>query len=99
VVLGPAGDALLPFVEEQATSLVCLSPNSSLVLSVTGPCERCVVINVDPAAGARDDRYLKTTAAHSLQRQAAAPAAFGIYARATTAGTVAVGDSVELVCR
>ena len=80
---------LPPFAEEAVTSLVCSSPNSALVLAVTGPCERCVVINVDPASGVIDDRYLKTTATHSRGEAAGflLPLAFGIYAHATTPGT------------
>ncbi|HEY4245389.1 MAG TPA: MOSC N-terminal beta barrel domain-containing protein [Lacunisphaera sp.] len=88
---------LTPFAEERATSLVCWFGNVRFVLAITAPCERCVVINVDPTSGAIDPRFLKTVAAHSRGRGIFAPAAFGVYVRATAHGTVAVGDRVELV--
>lgn len=97
LVLSAAGDALPPFIEEQATSLVCATADSRLMLTVTAPCERCMVINVDPASSAVDGRHLKTIAAHSQRRGTSTPAVFGIYARATTPGTLATGDIVELV--
>ena len=91
-------DAVLPpFAEEQATALVCPMANSRLVLTVTAPCERCVVVNVDPTSSAVDARYLKTVVAHSQSRGASAPAVFGVYARATTGGRLATGDGVELI--
>ena len=97
VVLSGEGETLPPFVEEQATSLVCSSAHSRLVLEITIPCERCIVTNVDPVSSVVDDAYLKAIAAHSRGRGAAAPAVFGVYARATTAGALATGDRVELV--
>jgi hypothetical protein len=97
LVLSADGYALPPFIEEQATSLVCVKGNARLVLTVTTPCERCMVINVDPASGTVDSRYLKTIAAHSQRRGTSTPAVFGIYARATTPGMLVTSDMVELV--
>jgi hypothetical protein len=99
IVLAGVGDSLPPFVEEQVTSLVFSAPNSALVLAVTGPCERCVVINVDPVSGALDNRYLKATAVHSQRRRTSAQVAFGIYARATTPGTLPIGAHLKLIFR
>jgi uncharacterized protein YcbX len=96
IVLSDDGEPLPPFVEEQATALVCHATGSPLELKITAPCERCIVINVDPDSSAVDDHYLKTVAAHSRGRGVSAPAAFGVYARATTGGTLATGDRVEL---
>jgi len=97
VVLSGDGDALPPFVEEKATSLVCDSAQSRLMLEITIPCERCIVTNVDPVSSVVDAAYLKTIAAHSRGRGTSAPAVFGVYACATTGGVLATGDRVELV--
>lgn len=97
IVICDGDSSLVPFAEERATSLVCLSGNVRFVLAITAPCERCVVINLDPTSGTIDPRFLKTIVAHSRSRGISAPAAFGVYVRATAHGTVAVGDSVELV--
>jgi uncharacterized protein YcbX len=97
VVLSSDGDALPPFAEEEAISLVCSNAESKLVFTITGPCERCIVINVDPASSAVDGRFLKVVASHSQRRGLNAPAAFGIYARASNAGTLTTGDLIELV--
>jgi uncharacterized protein YcbX len=97
VVLSSDGDALPPFAEEEATSLVCSHAEPKLVFTITGPCERCIVINVDPVSSAVDGRFLKVVASHSQRRGLNAPAAFGIYARTNNPGTLATGDRIELV--
>lgn len=97
IVISDGDTALAPFAEEQAVSLMCCSDNVRSVLAITAPCERCVVVNVDPMTAATDPRFLKTIAAHSRGRGISAPAAFGIYVRASAAGTLAVGDRVELI--
>jgi uncharacterized protein len=97
VVLCGDGDALPPFLEEHATSLRCHHARARLDLAITGPCERCVVINVDPASSAVDSHYLKTVVAQSRTRRAGTAPMFGVYARATGAGMVATGDRVEIV--
>lgn len=97
LVLADDGEGLPPFAEEQATALVCATTDARLVLTITAPCERCVVVNVDPASSAVNARVLKTVAGQSQRRGVAAPAAFGIYARANSGGTVATGDRAELV--
>lgn len=90
------GETLPPFAEERAAALIRTTTRARLELAVTAPCERCIVINVDPVSGTLDARYLKAVAAHSQQRGKSVPAVFGIYARATGAGTLATGDRVEL---
>jgi len=99
IILSEEHDSLPAFAEEQATALRCLTAGGPLVLEVTAPCERCVVVNVDPASATLDARYLQTVAAHSRGRGVTAPAAFGIYARATAPGSLATGDRLELVTR
>lgn len=97
IVLSHADDALPPFAEEHAISLMCSTANGRLELTITAPCERCMVINVDPVSCAVEARFLKIVAAQSGNRGVLAPAAFGVYVRAAARGMLAAGDRVELV--
>lgn len=97
IVLAGDEDELPPFSEEHATSLVCTTAEGPLVLTITAPCERCIVVNVDPDSCAVDGRFLKTVAAQSRGRGVSAPAAFGVYVRAAGSGSLAAGDCVELI--
>jgi len=99
IILSDDDAPLPPFAEEQTATLRYPSDGSLLELEVTAPCERCVVVNVDPAAATVQARYLQTVATHSRERGVTAPAAFGIYARATALGSLTAGDRIELVPR
>lgn len=99
LVLADDRDPLPPFAEEHAATLMCRGANHRLDLMVTGPCERCIVVNVDPGSSAVDGRYLKGVVEQSRARRTAAAPIFGVYARARTAGVVAIGDEVEILAQ
>lgn len=97
IVLSHDDEPLPPFAEEHATSLISTTASGRFVFTVVAPCERCIVINVDPSSSTVDSRFLKTVAMQSEGRGLPAPAAFGIYVKATARGTIAIGDRVELI--
>ncbi len=63
---------------------------SDAQLDVIKRTERCDATNVDPATGARD------MAIPSVLRRSWGHSDFGIYAKVTTAGTIATGDSLSI---
>jgi uncharacterized protein YcbX len=63
-----------------------------VILHVRGSIERCVVISYDPRGGKSDERILRYVA-----RERAAT--MGVYCDVPRAGTVRIGDSVELIER
>ncbi|WP_270180681.1 MOSC domain-containing protein [Alkalihalobacillus sp. CinArs1] len=59
---------------------------------VTGPCERCMIITVDPESGLRQPDLLKRVAKHHRNH-------FGIYLRVIETGPIKIGDDVHLIDR
>jgi len=90
-----AGETLSAFVEEQMKELT----RPPLMLEVTGRCERCIVIDIDPATAEMGGPYFADTKEQSTQRHPGKPACFGIYARARTAGRLAIGDTLAVQLR
>lgn len=86
------GGPLTPFIEDLMTE-ACIGP---LTLRRSGPCVRCVMTTIDPATAAARPDALEALTRLSAERAPGEPVQFGIYARASGAATVHVGDSVEL---
>jgi len=64
-------------------------------LVVGDPIPRCVITTIDPDSGRQDFPTLKVVAGYrDLMPDGKVP--FGVYARVTRPGTVAVGDIVEV---
>ncbi|WP_457426447.1 MOSC domain-containing protein [Roseateles sp. P5_E7] len=86
------GGELPPFIED----LVTEARIGALTLRRTTVCVRCVVPTVDPDTGEPQQVALDTLTKLSAERAPGAPVQFGIYARGSGAGTLHVGDRVEL---
>lgn len=84
------GGAAFPEDEWVGRLLQIGAPGRGLTLRIDARDQRCVMINVDPATGARDPSILRTVAA---ERQAR----LGVYASTVSPGHVAVGDQVTLL--
>lgn len=91
VVLDAApGKTLEAFAEERVATFA----GAPLTLEVTGRCDRCIVLDVDPDTAEVDGRYLAGTKGHSARRHPDKPAYFGVYARALGPGRLATGDTL-----
>lgn len=86
------GGPLLPFIED----LMSEARMGALALRRTAPCVRCVMPTVDPATGEPQPLALEALTLLSAERAPGAPVQFGIYARGSGAGSLRVGDRVEL---
>jgi uncharacterized protein YcbX len=86
------GSVLQPFIEDLLTE-ARIGP---LTLQRTSVCVRCVMPTIDPATGEAQPVALDALTQLSAERAPGAPVQFGIYARASGAGTLRVGDRVEL---
>lgn len=86
------GGPLTPFIEDLLTE----ARIGKLVLRRTLPCARCVMTTVDPATGIPQPPLLDALTRLSAERTPGAPVQFGIYAAGSGAGTLRVGDEVEL---
>ena len=67
----------------------------SAEIHVTGQIPRCIVTTQDPDTGVKDWDTLAQIARHRPRIDGRRGLPFGMYARVTRAGPVAVGDSVE----
>lgn len=83
---------LTPFIEDLMTE-ASIGP---LTLRRTGPCVRCVMTTIDPATAVARPDALEALTRLSAERAPGEPVQFGIYARASGAATLHVGDRVEL---
>jgi len=90
---GDDGEPLTPFIEDLFTE----ARIGALALRRTSVCVRCVVPTVDPATGEPQPPALDTLTLLSAERAPGAPVQFGVYARGSGAGTLNVGDRVELI--
>lgn len=84
------GGAAFPEDEWVGRLLQIGEPGRGLTVRIDARDQRCVMINVDPATGARDPAILRTVAA---ERQAR----LGVYASTVSPGHLAVGDQVMLL--
>lgn len=89
---GDDGGPLPAFIEDLLTE----ARVGALTLSRTGACVRCVMTTVDPSTGEPQPRALEALTRLSAERAPGAPVQFGVYARGSGAGTLRVGDRVEL---
>ncbi|RZL38236.1 MAG: MOSC domain-containing protein [Rubrivivax sp.] len=89
---GDDGEALSPFIEDLLTE----ARIGALTLRRTSVCVRCVVPTVDPDTGEPQPPALEALTQLSAERAPGAPVQFGIYARGSGAGSLQVGDRVEL---
>ena len=87
------GGELPPFIEDL---LVDARIAGGPTLRRTSPCVRCVVPAVDPASGKLQPPALDALTRLSAERAPGAAVQFGIYANATGAGRLRVGDHAEL---
>jgi len=92
VLSGDNGEPLTPFIEDLFTE----AQIGPLTLRRTSVCVRCVVPTVDPATGVPQPVALEVLTRLSAERAPGAPVQFGVYARGSGAGTLNVGDRVEL---
>jgi uncharacterized protein YcbX len=86
------GGELPPFIED----FVKEARIGALTLRRTTVCVRCIVPTVDPATGETQPVALDALTRLSAERAPGAPVHFGIYARGSGAGTLRLGDRVEL---
>lgn len=86
------GGDLPPFIEDIVTE----ARIGALTLHRTTACVRCVVPTVDPVSGTSQPFALDALTQLSAERAPGAPVQFGVYARGSGAGTLRVGDAVEL---
>lgn len=86
------GGELQPFIED----ILSEARVGGLTLRRTTVCVRCVVPTVDPVSGEAQPFALDALTQLSAERAPGAPVQFGIYARGDGAGTLHVGDRVEL---
>ncbi|WP_455660900.1 MOSC domain-containing protein [Pradoshia sp.] len=78
-----------PFIEEQWFGKTLLIGNT-VKISINKPCERCMIITVDPETGVRDPSLLKIVT-KSRQNH------FGVYASVITTGPIHIGDEIHLL--
>ena len=62
----------------------------TIELSINNPCERCMIITVDPSTGKADASLLKLIAKTRQNH-------FGVYGSVIKTGTIRVGDAVRVV--
>lgn len=86
------GGPLTPFIED----LVTEAQVGPLTLRRTGVCERCLMTTVDPASGEPQAAALDALTRLSQERAPGAPVQFGVYASASGAGVLRVGDRVSV---
>ena len=89
---GDDGEPLPPFIEDILTE----ARIGGLALRRTTACVRCVMPTIDPATGEPQPPALEALTRLSAERAPGAPVQFGVYARGAGAGTLRVGDQVEL---
>lgn len=89
---GEGGEPLPAFIED----IVTTARIGGLTLRRTAACVRCVMPTVDPLTARLQPDALDTLTRLSAERAPGAPVQFGIYAQADGAGTLRVGDRVEL---
>lgn len=89
---GGSGEA---WIEERLARLVRANGGPRVELTVVGPCVRCVVPNVDLETAALAAEPLATVARLGRARRADRRPVFGIYARPTGGGAIAVGEELE----
>jgi len=93
VLLAAVDDGELPpFIED----LVNEARIGGLVLRRTGPCERCLMTTVDPTTAEPQPPVLQALAQLSAERAPGSAVHFGIYVQGAGAGTLRVGDRVDL---
>ncbi|MFG6490208.1 MOSC domain-containing protein [Roseateles sp. BYS78W] len=92
VLSGDDGEPLTPFIEDLFTE-ACVGP---VTISRSSVCVRCVMPTVDPATGIPQPVALEVLTQLSAERAPGAPVQFGVYGRGSGAGTLSVGDRVEL---
>lgn len=92
VLGGDDGEPLTPFIED----LMNEARLGALALRRTTVCVRCVMPTVDPSTGIPQPVALEALTQLSAERAPGAPVQFGVYARGSGAGTLRVGDRVEL---
>ncbi|MCA0988727.1 MOSC domain-containing protein [Guptibacillus algicola] len=69
-----------------------LQIGDNVKVDVTGPCERCMIITVDPESGSRQPDLLKKVVKDHRNQ-------FGIYLRVIETGLIKVGDEVHVIDR
>jgi uncharacterized protein YcbX len=79
----------VPFVEETWLGK-SLRIDQEIEIQLKRPCERCMIITVNPDNGERDTSLLKTVA---LERDNQ----FGVYASVVKTGDINIGDKVYLL--
>jgi len=67
-----------------------LKIGSEAELEIIRPCERCMIITVDPETGERDPSLLKTVVKERDNQ-------FGVYASVVKTGTIHAGDEIYLL--
>ncbi|WP_377891124.1 MOSC domain-containing protein [Alkalihalobacillus sp. R86527] len=77
------------FVEQEWIGKT-LQIGENVKVDVTGPCERCMIITVDPESGSRQPDLLKRVVKHHRNQ-------FGIYLRVVETGIIKVGDDIHLI--
>lgn len=87
------GGELPPFIED----LMAQARIGTLTLDRTSVCVRCVMPTVDPVTAQPQPPAMDALVRLSAERAPGAPVQFGIYARGSGAGTLHVGDRVELI--
>lgn len=92
VLQGEDGAPLPPFIED----ILNEARIGTLSLQRTTVCVRCVMPNVDPATAEPQPPALEALTRLSAERAPGAPVQFGVYARASGAGALHVGDRVAL---
>lgn len=92
VLTADDGGDLPPFIEDLMTQ----ARIGTLTLTRTSVCVRCVMPTVDPATAEPQPPVMDALVRLSAERAPGAPVQFGIYARGSGAGTLRVGDRVEL---
>lgn len=86
------GSPLTPFIEDILTE----ARIGALTLRRSSHCVRCVVPTVDPVTAEPQPPALEALTQLSAERAPGEPVRFGVYARGNGAGTLRVGDRVEL---
>jgi hypothetical protein len=99
VLEAAGGEPLAARIEDQFAAITRPSRDRSLSLEVTGRCDRCVVIDVDPDTGQVDRSCLSGTKTHSARHYPGEPAYFGVYARARVPGKLEVGELLHAELR
>lgn len=78
-----------PFVEQEWIGRT-LQIGEGVKVEITGPCERCMIITVDPENGSKQPALLKKVVKQYRNH-------FGVYSRVVETGMIKAGDEVTVI--